>query len=115
MRGKLSVILPRLFVVTAACGTGVKGESPAGTAAPAIAVNSIAAVERPIRRFLEVTGTMAAEEEAEVAAEVYQLHRLAPVRAEVEGHQSQPQQAPSKSSSAGITSYAELPEMIKSP
>jgi membrane fusion protein (multidrug efflux system) len=70
MRGKSSVVLPVLFVATAACGTGVKGESPAGTVAPAIAVSSTTAVERPIRRFLEVTGTLAAQEEAEVAAEV---------------------------------------------
>ena len=71
MRGTISLVLPFLFAAAAACGTGVKGESPAGGAvAPPVAVSSVTAVERPIRRFLEVTGTLAAQEEAEVAAEV---------------------------------------------
>jgi RND family efflux transporter MFP subunit len=35
-----------------------------------LAVTTTASIERPIRRFLEVTGTLAAQEEAEVAAEV---------------------------------------------
>lgn len=53
------------------CGTGVQGESTAGdAAAPAAAVAVATAVEQPIARFLRVTGTLAAEEEAEVAAEV---------------------------------------------
>ena len=64
------VVLPVLFTAVAACGTGVQGESPTGAVAPAVTVSSTAAVERPIRRFLEVTGTLAAQEEAEVAAEV---------------------------------------------
>jgi membrane fusion protein (multidrug efflux system) len=70
MRGTISLVLPFLFAVTAACGTGVKGESPAAAIAPPLSVSSATAVERPIRRFLEVTGTLAAQEEAEVAAEV---------------------------------------------
>jgi RND family efflux transporter MFP subunit len=72
MRGTICIALPLLFVATIGCGTGVKGESSsdAGERAPAIAINSTAAVEKPIRRFLEVTGTLAAQEEAEVAAEV---------------------------------------------
>jgi RND family efflux transporter MFP subunit len=56
--------------LTSACGTA-KGESTAKTAAPAaISVSVAAATEQPITRFLKVTGTLAAEEEAEVAAEV---------------------------------------------
>jgi membrane fusion protein (multidrug efflux system) len=70
MRGTTSLIFPLLFAATAACGTGVKGESPTAVVEPAVTVSSTAAVERPIRRFLEVTGTLAAQEEAEVAAEV---------------------------------------------
>jgi membrane fusion protein (multidrug efflux system) len=71
MRGTNYVALPFLLAATVGCGTGVKGESTeAGAAPPAIGVTSAAAVERPIRRFLEVTGTFAAQEEAEVAAEV---------------------------------------------
>jgi membrane fusion protein (multidrug efflux system) len=71
MRGTIYVTLPFLIAATIGCGTGVKGESTeAGAAPPPIAVASAAAVERPIRRFLEVTGTLAAQEDAEVAAEV---------------------------------------------
>jgi membrane fusion protein (multidrug efflux system) len=58
-------------VVAAGCGTDAQGEStPADAAAPAIAVSAVTAVERPITRLLEVSGTLAAEEEAEVASEV---------------------------------------------
>ena len=71
MRGTIYVTLPFLLAATIGCGTGVKGESSSpGEAVPAITVSSAAAVEKPIRRFLEVTGTLAAQEEAEVAAEV---------------------------------------------
>ncbi|HZM93668.1 MAG TPA: efflux RND transporter periplasmic adaptor subunit [Vicinamibacterales bacterium] len=71
MRGTIYLSLPFLIAATIGCGTGVQGESTgAGAAPPPIAVASAAAVERPIRRFLEVTGTLAAQEEAEVAAEV---------------------------------------------
>jgi RND family efflux transporter MFP subunit len=71
MRGTFCHIFPLLFVAAAGCGTGVKGESTSSEAQVApIAVTTAAAVERPIRRFLEVTGTLAAQEEAEVAAEV---------------------------------------------
>jgi membrane fusion protein (multidrug efflux system) len=70
MRGPSYVFL-LLFLAVAGCGTGVKGESTTeNAAAAAIAVNTSAAIEKPIRRFLEVTGTLAAQEEAEVAAEV---------------------------------------------
>jgi len=71
MRGTIYVTLPFLIAASIGCGTGVQGESTeAGAAPPPIAVAGAAAVERPIRRFLEVTGTLAAQEEAEVAAEV---------------------------------------------
>src|SRR4030095_9718716 len=56
--------------LTSACGTA-KGESGAQNAALApMTVSVAAATEQPITRFLKVTGTLAAEEEAEVAAEV---------------------------------------------
>ena len=71
MRGIIYFTLPVLVAAAAGCGTGVKGEStPAGAAAPPKAISTTAAIERPIRRFLEVTGTLAPQEEAEVAAEV---------------------------------------------
>ena len=71
MRGTFHVILPVFVAAVVGCGTGVKGESTsAGEAAPPKFVSTTAAIERPIQRFLEVTGTLAAQEEAEVAAEV---------------------------------------------
>jgi membrane fusion protein (multidrug efflux system) len=71
MRGPSYVFLLLFLAAVAGCGTGVKGESTTETAAAAaIAIDASAAIEKPIRRFLEVTGTLAAQEEAEVAAEV---------------------------------------------
>jgi len=56
--------------LASACGTA-KGESSAkGDAPAAMSVSVSAAIEEPITRFLKVTGTLAAEEEAEVAAEI---------------------------------------------
>ena len=72
MRGTIYLTLPFLLAATVGCGTDVKGESTtAGAAAPPIAVSSASPPSSdPIQRFLEVTGTLAAQEEAEVAAEV---------------------------------------------
>jgi RND family efflux transporter MFP subunit len=68
--GTVAVLALAIGLTSAACGTA-KGESAAKTAAPAaISVSVAAATEQPITRFLRVTGTLAAEEEAEVAAEV---------------------------------------------
>src|SRR6185503_11158851 len=74
MRGTIYVTLPLLLAATIGCGTGVKGESSNATEAPpAIAVSSAAAVEKPIRRVLEVTGTLAAEAGANAAQIVGRL------------------------------------------
>lgn len=64
-------IVATLAAFAAGCGTGARGES-ASTAAkdPAVRVTSVAAVEQPISRFLRVTGTLAPQEDAEVAAEI---------------------------------------------
>jgi len=63
-----------LVVLSSSCG-GNDGADAAGggTSAievPAIAIVTATAVERPITRFVTVTGTLTAEEQAEVAAEV---------------------------------------------
>ena len=66
----VAVLALAVGLTSAACGTA-KGESEAKTAAPAaISVSVATAAEQPITRFLKVTGTLAAEEEAEVAAEI---------------------------------------------
>ena len=65
----VAVLALAIGLTSAACGT--KGESAEKTAAPAaIRVSVASATEEPIIRFLKVTGTLAAEEEAEVAAEI---------------------------------------------
>jgi RND family efflux transporter MFP subunit len=66
------VIAVLAAALTIRCSTGATGESDSrdtGDAA-SIQVAPVAAIEQPITRFLRVTGTLAAEEEAEVAAEV---------------------------------------------
>jgi RND family efflux transporter MFP subunit len=69
-----TVLLPLLAAVaatlgSAACSSGdAKGkDQPAAPAA--ISVSAVAATEQPIARFIRTTGTLMAEEQAEVAAE----------------------------------------------
>jgi RND family efflux transporter MFP subunit len=68
--------LPALaLVLTAlAAGCGTDADGAAGRDAvpdvAAVAVTTAAAIEQPIRRFVGVTGTLTAEEQAEVAAEI---------------------------------------------
>ena len=61
-------------VLTAGCGANAGADARAGakppTEAAAVAVGTGVAVERPITRFVAVTGTLTAEEQAEVAAEI---------------------------------------------
>jgi RND family efflux transporter MFP subunit len=67
---KTIAILALVTGLVSACGTA-KGESEVtGTEPVAMTVSVASAIEQPITRFLRVTGTLAAEEEAEVAAEV---------------------------------------------
>jgi RND family efflux transporter MFP subunit len=63
-------LLVSILTVTAGCrGATGEAKSTAGTAA-AIPVATAAAIERPLARFIRVTGTLAAEEQADVAAEI---------------------------------------------
>lgn len=70
---RLSSCCSVLVVATIAasgCSTRVEGESAKSqTVAPAVHVTAAAVVQQPIARFLRVTGTLMAEEEAQVAAE----------------------------------------------
>lgn len=62
------------FVLLAAAAAGCRGDAiaePVGPAdAAALPVSAVAAVETPIVRFIEVTGTLTAQESADVAAEI---------------------------------------------
>jgi len=58
-------------VIAAGCGSAKGASSPAAQQAnpAAVPVSVTAVVEEPIARFIRVTGTLAAEEQADVAAE----------------------------------------------
>src|SRR4051812_45817998 len=56
-------------LISGACSSGAaKGKEPSA-APPAVAVEAAAAAERPIARFIRATGSLMAEEQADVAAE----------------------------------------------
>jgi len=61
-----------LIVTVLAAGCSDTGAGAKGVTADAVAVNvtTIAAVEQPIKRFIRVTGTLTAQEDAQVAAEI---------------------------------------------
>jgi RND family efflux transporter MFP subunit len=64
----LGALILAAGLASAGCGTA-KGESSSKDESPALSVSVASATEQPITRFLKVTGTLAAEEAAEVAAE----------------------------------------------
>jgi membrane fusion protein (multidrug efflux system) len=69
---RVPVVVVILFsAVAAACGSakGASSSAPKADSPAAVPVAVAAAVERPIARFIRVTGTLAAEEQADVAAE----------------------------------------------
>jgi multidrug efflux pump subunit AcrA (membrane-fusion protein) len=59
-----------LGVTAIACGTDANGSGAPPAEAAAVSVKTAAAVEQQITRFIRVTGTLTAQEEAEVAAEI---------------------------------------------
>src|SRR6266853_2155044 len=58
-----------MAILTAACSSGDARTKDRDAAPLTIAVSPVAATERPIARFIRVTGTLTAEEQAGVAAE----------------------------------------------
>jgi RND family efflux transporter MFP subunit len=65
---RLSVLVLAAAAALSACSGGAGAER--APEAAAISVATIAAVEQPIKRFIRVSGTLTAQEDAEVAAEV---------------------------------------------
>ena len=57
-------------LLAAGCGASGKSNDRTATPPPMPSVSAVAAVERPIARFIRVTGTLMAEEQADVAAEI---------------------------------------------
>lgn len=69
MRPPVSIVF-LLLALSAACARGAASPPARTDAAPAaLAVSVTDVVERPIARFIRVTGTLTAQEQAEVAAE----------------------------------------------
>jgi membrane fusion protein (multidrug efflux system) len=56
-------------LVAGACGADGKTKDQSATAPQAIAATPVAAIEQPIARFIRASGTLMAEEQADVAAE----------------------------------------------
>jgi membrane fusion protein (multidrug efflux system) len=69
IRSALAIVLASGALLSAACSSGDARTTDHATAALAIAVAPVAATEQPIARFIRVTGTLTAEEQADVAAE----------------------------------------------
>src|SRR5215813_2371942 len=63
----LPVVLPALVALACSAGDAKTKDQPA--AVHAVSVAPAAAAEQPIARFIRATGTLTAEEQAEVAAE----------------------------------------------
>jgi RND family efflux transporter MFP subunit len=65
-------LLLALAALAAGCGANADAPAPstAGAETAAVTAATAVAVERPITRFVGVTGTLTAEEQAEVAAEI---------------------------------------------
>jgi len=72
-RGTVQSLVAALFLtaplVTAACSSGDAKGKDQPAAPPTVAVAAAAAVEQPIARFIRASGTLMAEEQADVAAE----------------------------------------------
>ena len=65
----LAIVLLAASLASTACSSGdAKGKDQPGAPA-AVAVSAVAATEQPIARFIRATGTLMAEEQADVAAE----------------------------------------------
>ncbi len=65
----LSLCLLLAAALTSACDRA-GADSPAASEAAAVSVSAIGVVEQPIKRFIRVSGTLNAQEDADVAAEV---------------------------------------------
>ena len=69
IRAALFTLVTAGALLSSACSAGDARTKDSSAAALAIAVSPVAATEQPIARFIRVTGTLTAEEQADVAAE----------------------------------------------
>ena len=63
------IALAAAALASGACSSGSANGKEQPAAAPVVAVSAVAATERPIARFIRATGSLMAEEQADVAAE----------------------------------------------
>src|SRR5438046_1214527 len=75
----LAALLLAAPLASGACSSGDASGKDQSSAPAAIAVEAATAVEQPIARFIRATGTLMAEEQADVAAETAGRVVLAPV------------------------------------
>src|SRR6267378_4533264 len=75
----LAALLAAAPLPSVACSSGDAKGKDQPAAAVAVPVSAVAAVERPIARFIRATGTLMAEEQADVAAETAGRVIAAPV------------------------------------
>src|SRR5882672_801934 len=75
----LAALLAAAPLASVACSSGDARGKDQPAAAVAISVSAVAAVEQPIARFIRATGTLMAEEQADVAAETAGRIVAAPV------------------------------------
>ena len=62
-------LLAAAALASGACSAGDAKAKEQTSAPPVVAVAAVAAIEQPIARFIRATGTLMAEEQADVAAE----------------------------------------------
>lgn len=67
---RLSVLIFAAGLAATGCSGGTAEAEKASADAVSVSVSTIAAVEQPIKRFIRVSGTLMAQEDAQVAAEV---------------------------------------------
>src|SRR5439155_773204 len=76
----LAALLLAAPLAPGACSSGDASGKDQSSAPAAIAVATAAAVEQPVARFIRATGTLMAEEQADVAAQQYQALQAAQAR-----------------------------------
>jgi len=69
IRSSLLVLPAAAVLISTACSSGDARTTDRVAAPLAVAVSPVAATEQPIARFIRITGTLTAEEQADVAAE----------------------------------------------
>src|SRR4051812_42452029 len=62
-------LLAGTTLLSSACSSGAAKSREQNSSPPVVPVSAVAAVERPIARFIRATGSLMAEEQADVAAE----------------------------------------------